>query len=122
MYTIEMLKKKISELTIENDNKKMDIAKNEAKISVFEDMINELDSQKKELTESEMIRIASDVIKSDSQIQRVKKIVSALKNEGFEIDGNALSSKLIKTGKFRINKDSKYWEIVNDEDVSGMFE
>ena len=118
MYTLEMLNQKISDLKKENDNKTMEIARNEAKISVLGEMVLELNSPKKDMTSEDMICVAKKVISEDTQMQRVTKIVSALKDEGFDVDGNALSGKLIRTGKFRINPETKYWEIIDKEDGS----
>ena len=119
MITVEILNQEIDKLEKCIAQKEKDVEMDRGKLLAYKSLIETINSQKKILTDVDLIRIAKKVISEDTRMQRVKKIVSALKDEGFDVDGNALSSKLIKTGKFR--KDSKYWEIVNDEDVSGMF-
>jgi hypothetical protein len=114
IYTQNMLLKKITKLQKEIELKKAIINHNEAKISVYKDMIDEIKSRKKELNEEDMIRIAKDVIVSEREMQRIRKVVFALKNQGFDVNGNILAKKLLKTKRFRINKDTKYWEYIDD--------
>jgi len=61
MYTLETLTNKTLDLKIE-------IAKNEAKISVFNHMISELNLQKKELIQPKMTTTNSDMIKNSCHI------------------------------------------------------
>jgi len=114
IYTQNMLLKKITKLQKEIELKKAIINHNEAKISVYKDMIDEIKSRKKELNEEDMIRIAKDVIVSEREMQRIRKVVFTLKNQGFDVNGNILAKKLLKTKRFRINKDTKYWEYIDD--------
>jgi hypothetical protein len=115
MLTVEMLKNEIDELEKKIASKESEISEDRGKISAYKSLIEKINSQKKPLTENDLVRVAKNAVKEDPQMQRVKKIVSALRNEGFDVDGNSLSAKLIKTGKFRINKDTKYWEDVDLE-------
>jgi hypothetical protein len=109
-----MLLKKITKLQKEIELKKAILNHNEVKISVYKDMIDEIKSRKKELNEEDMIRIAKDVIVSEREMQRIRKVVFTLKNQGFDVNGNILAKKLLKTKRFRINKDTKYWEYIDD--------
>jgi hypothetical protein len=114
IYTQNMLLKKITKLQKEIELKQTIINHNEAKISVYKEMIDEIKSRKKELNEEDMIRIARDVILLDREMQRIRKVVFTLKNQGFDVNGNILAKKLLKTKRFRINKDTKYWEYIDD--------
>ena len=112
MFTIEDLKKKIDIIKKENAEKTLEIQRNEAKISVYEDIIKEVESQNKPLNEEDMIRVATQMIKVNPNMQRVKAIANKLREEPIDFDANLLGTMLENTGKFKINAETKYWEII----------
>jgi hypothetical protein len=110
--TLEEIQKKLYKEKKLLDTIKQEIVICEAKISIYEEMIIEIEGAKKELTEDELIAVEKDTIKENPEMQRVTLIAANLRKKGFEFDGDLLARKLVKTGKFKQNADSKFWEII----------
>lgn len=103
--------------------------RHKAKMEVYME-IKELESQKNtppnnvpiqtisrgKPTPDDIISYATKIIREYPEMKKINKVINAMRNDGFEITkelANLMGQKvLLKSEKFRINKKTKFWEII----------
>jgi hypothetical protein len=125
-----MIEQKIKELRSEKVRLERQLEVLNGQIQVLEDVNSKsrLDtcnaqsmakSAMKEPTEQDVIGAAYElIVNQKSKMERVRGIATYLRNQNYNLDNINVASILIKSGKFRINKDKK-WEAVEED---AMFE
>jgi hypothetical protein len=111
MFTTDNLLSRIETLKIEIKNSEKTLFVNQVRLEVYEEIFREI-KRNKPLTKDDMIKIVIKEINNNKKQKRINKIIRTLRKEGFIFNSKTLSKSLLATGLFRINPETKFWEII----------